>query len=1298
MIQNNGGQFYVGVVEDRNDPLQIGRVRVRVVGLHIHDKTQLPTEDLPWAMLMQPASGGTGMDAIAPAEGSTCIVIFNDFPENQQPIVIGVLGGIPQGNPVNVDKFEEVPLFKDDITPQGRKIPTTATEVNANQAGPVTVPNPALSSIVQQSQTQTSSTPFGAVQNILQGTSTTFGAVGGLLGAVGGVGSTYGTAKNAFENLLLGSGNVNSALGRFKIMATQSGPLGSAIGAIFNGNASLKDLGRSLGFSVDSITGAFNSIKNTKIKNPRDLMGVIANAEQIAGQISSASSGAGGVLGAITGELGQVSVGGTLGGISRDATGMVGAIGQEIGGVVSAGVGQAQRVADILGLGDVTSGIQGAIGSTVSGVTGGVGSVLGSISSGVASSIGGLLGSVGSSDIVSSIKGVFQNPTNVAGLLNGEYSTKAPIAVNAGNIIVTQQKDINQITQKDFSKVPEGSTPPINGAYGGPNYGGASPVLVKPEVDMSRYEGGSKADLATSPPPSWKGNRAKAEQGIKALLKACDKYGFKTNEQKASLLGIVGGECGWIPQRESAQYSRPDRLCELFPSTFKGDLSMAENYCNWEKGNKGEFSDFFNFVYDPSNNGRQLGNSQPGDGGKFFGRGFIQLTGRANYERYAKLSGHDILKNPDLLITDMDVSAEVAVLYLMDRVKNVVPTAHPGFFYAAKKAVGNNSADIAARKLSYYEHFYGCGAPESYGYDNKQAGNAENPYSYNGALAGNEAGKPNNEGFCDPHRKYPLKRSLNEPETSRLARGVIRETIVPVKQSKRSINIPIAMGAGQFSQPNIPYGTKYPYNRVIETESGHIQEWDDTPGYERVHFYHRTGTFTEIDANGTQVNKIVGDGYTIYDRNGYIHIAGEANVTVNGNVNIYCRSDANIEVEGSAEMKIGGSFDIGVARDMNIAVEGNFSLWANGMMNLQTASKGHILSKEDMFVSSNEQLHLLAENSVFVESKTADFHLLSAKSNYIASGEETNVVTGTDAKITSVGSTHIKATGNVEVDGAITNINSGTAASGTTADPATKALVHGMVPPPLGVPIRPVIETLSNPPTLGEEKFMYELPEEGQVGVSPAYNEERTAQEGKTNTYESEKATGTGGGGSIVPSSRQKEILGTEIFTADFRLSTHFTLGMMFDGGFNARHKLVDQNGLTKQQIVANLAALCENILEKYLEVLPDGIQGYGRKWKISSGYRMGTNTSDHSRGRACDIALIGGKERKELHFQLIKQLDKLVPYDQIILEYEGEHSTWIHTSFRGDGSVTYGGGTNRKMAFTMNNHKTVGQGFILLG
>ena len=47
----------------------------------------------------------------------------------------------------------------------------------------------------------------------------------------------------------------------------------------------------------------------------------------------------------------------------------------------------------------------------------------------------------------------------------------------------------------------------------------------------------------------------------------------------------------------------------------------------------------------------------------------------------------------------------------------------------------------------------------------------------------------------------------------------------------------------------------YPYNHVVETESGHIMEIDDSPGAERLYRQHRTGTFEEIHANGDMVTQ-----------------------------------------------------------------------------------------------------------------------------------------------------------------------------------------------------------------------------------------------------------------------------------------------------------------------------------------------------------------------------------------------------------------------------------------------------------
>ena len=52
-------KWFIGVVEDRNDPSELGRVKVRCHGLHTDDKNLIPTNDLPWAQVMMPATSGS---------------------------------------------------------------------------------------------------------------------------------------------------------------------------------------------------------------------------------------------------------------------------------------------------------------------------------------------------------------------------------------------------------------------------------------------------------------------------------------------------------------------------------------------------------------------------------------------------------------------------------------------------------------------------------------------------------------------------------------------------------------------------------------------------------------------------------------------------------------------------------------------------------------------------------------------------------------------------------------------------------------------------------------------------------------------------------------------------------------------------------------------------------------------------------------------------------------------------------------------------------------------------------------
>ena len=94
-----GFLWFSGVVEDRNDPNKVGRVRVRALGHHTSNKTILPTADLHWAHTMLPSTSagisGLGQSATGLVEGSWVLGYFRDGNERQEMIIMGTLPGVP---------------------------------------------------------------------------------------------------------------------------------------------------------------------------------------------------------------------------------------------------------------------------------------------------------------------------------------------------------------------------------------------------------------------------------------------------------------------------------------------------------------------------------------------------------------------------------------------------------------------------------------------------------------------------------------------------------------------------------------------------------------------------------------------------------------------------------------------------------------------------------------------------------------------------------------------------------------------------------------------------------------------------------------------------------------------------------------------------------------------------------------------------------------------------------------------------------------------------------------------------
>ena len=97
----DGFVWFIGVVENRNDPAKLGRVQVRCLGFHTEDLTDIPSVDLPWAHVMMPVTDpsmqGLGNTPSFLVEGSWVVGFFRDANEKQQPVIMGSL----PGNPLN---------------------------------------------------------------------------------------------------------------------------------------------------------------------------------------------------------------------------------------------------------------------------------------------------------------------------------------------------------------------------------------------------------------------------------------------------------------------------------------------------------------------------------------------------------------------------------------------------------------------------------------------------------------------------------------------------------------------------------------------------------------------------------------------------------------------------------------------------------------------------------------------------------------------------------------------------------------------------------------------------------------------------------------------------------------------------------------------------------------------------------------------------------------------------------------------------------------------------------------------
>lgn len=307
-------------------------------------------------------------------------------------------------------------------------------------------------------------------------------------------------------------------------------------------------------------------------------------------------------------------------------------------------------------------------------------------------------------------------------------------------------------------------------------------------------------------------------------------------------------------------------------------------------------------------------------------------------------------------------------------------------------------------------------------------------------IMGTLPGKPRNKntdplkGFSDPNGKYPRNKEgtglngLQESDLSRLARNAVAEGHASLvnKRASRQEAIPRAVaphvesieddipGAAYdreiWEEPHPRFGEEgwqynasnqapnfdnktsaYPYNKVSETETGHVFEVDDTPNNGRIHEYHNAGTFYEIQADGSKTTKVVGDEYEITLKDKKVYIKGSCDVTIGG--------DARMLVTGDMYQEIGGNLFTTVGGNRVTKIQGN------DLTEVLSGQSSNISRDSSFRVGGNHTNTIVGDNTESVGGSKFTMVGGSSSSHVL---ESTSIISGLGVKILS-------ATGNMKL-------------------------------------------------------------------------------------------------------------------------------------------------------------------------------------------------------------------------------------------------------------------------------------------
>jgi len=312
-----------------------------------------------------------------------------------------------------------------------------------------------------------------------------------------------------------------------------------------------------------------------------------------------------------------------------------------------------------------------AVGGLISGITEYMeGGDLGrAIASGAGTILGGILGGV----LGSALGPVGTAAGGIAGSMAGEE-----LAKSGYDLIFGKKKPVESDAIKKAREDREKSSDSKSGT----SVSSPSPGMTTTSAGTDQKPSATNTSGGGGPSTGAVGNMA-------TLNAAMDEMNFTGDSQRAGLAAITVGESGFQSIAENMNYSaaRAQEIFKYQPAggweaiTSKGPEAVAEEVYGYKTKNRGA---------------QGLGNDQPGDGWKYRGRGFIQITGKSNYAAISKAIGVDLIADPDAML-DPKIAAKAAIAFMQQR-------GSPANFEDQLRAVAG-SQDSWSKKRDTYKKF-----------------------------------------------------------------------------------------------------------------------------------------------------------------------------------------------------------------------------------------------------------------------------------------------------------------------------------------------------------------------------------------------------------------------------------------------------------------------------------------------------------------------------------------------------------------------------------------------------------------